>query len=83
MYICESVYGHDFLPEEIMNSIKQYDGVLRFVLVDKEDRAFEVERFCYLGSVDDWIYLDGSDDMESLVKEYVPHLGKDSFYELV
>ncbi|RIW34287.1 hypothetical protein D3H55_09910 [Bacillus salacetis] len=61
---------------------QQYDTQLRFALIDENERTFEVERFCYSGSIDDWIPIDGSEDLETLVQEYTQHLGKDSFYEL-
>lgn len=60
-----------------------YGTQLRFRLVDSEARIFTVERFCYLGSIDDWIDLDSSADLGELVHEYAPHLGKASFYELM
>ena len=59
-----------------------YSPMMRFVLVDKESREFEVERWCFLGSIDDWIEIDGSNDLAGLVKKYCKHLGKESFYEL-
>ncbi|QHS21822.1 hypothetical protein GWK91_02170 [Virgibacillus sp. MSP4-1] len=68
--------------KEEMNRFKEYETVMRFRLVDKEDRIFEVERFCFIGSIDDWIMVDGSDDLRELVEENVQHIGEDSFYEL-
>lgn len=62
---------------------KTYETKLRFILIDEEMRIFAVERFCYLGSVDDWIDLDSSDDLKQLVGEYVQHIGQESFYELI
>jgi hypothetical protein len=59
-----------------------YLGLLRFVYNEK-DRTYRVERFCFAGGVDDWLYLDSSPSIEPLVSEYCPHLGKDSFYELM
>jgi hypothetical protein len=59
-----------------------YAPMMQFVLVDKKTREFEVERWCFRGSVDDWIGLDSSTDLEALVKKYGRHLGKESFYEL-
>jgi hypothetical protein len=70
------------IPPALQPKYKQYDTQLRFVLIDENERAFEVERFCYLGSIDDWIHIDESEDLETLVQEYTQHLGKDSFYEL-
>lgn len=60
-----------------------YSPMMRFVLVDEEDREFIVERWCFRGSIDDWIFLDTSNDLTGLVKRYCRHLGKDSFYELI
>lgn len=60
-----------------------YLPVLRFVLVDKEERLFEVERYCFRGTVDDWIFIDGGHDLQELSKKYCSHLGRLSFYELV
>jgi hypothetical protein len=70
------------LSEHLINKNKQYDTQLRFVLVDEDEQRFEVERFCYLGCVDDWIYLDDSTDLEKLVRDYTQHLGKGSLYGL-
>ncbi|MGM0843701.1 MAG: hypothetical protein ACQEUT_01900 [Bacillota bacterium] len=70
------------IPPLLVDKYKQYDTQLRFVLIDEEERIFEVERFCYLGDIEDWIYIDNSADLESLVQEYAQHLGQDSFYDL-
>jgi hypothetical protein len=59
-----------------------YSPMMQFVLVDEETREFEVERWCFRGSVDDWLGLDSSTDLKALVKKYGRHLGKESFYEL-
>jgi hypothetical protein len=73
----------------IRNTLRQtieqfmtYTPVLRFQLSDPETRRFLTQRYCFLGSIDDWIFIGGSDSLEQLVQEYIPHLGKDSFYEL-
>ncbi|OLO42392.1 hypothetical protein BTR23_04005 [Alkalihalophilus pseudofirmus] len=71
------------IPKQLLHKYKQYGTELRFVLVDQEERTFEVERFCYKGGVDDWIFLAESNDLAKLVQDYTQHLGKDSFYELV
>jgi hypothetical protein len=54
---------------------------MRFVLVDEKRRWFHVERMCYLGDAD-WLLLDGG-DLKRLVEDYCPHLGRESFYELI
>ena len=60
-----------------------YSPMMRFVLVDKKSREFAVERWCFLGSIDGWIPIDGSNDLAELVKKYCKHLGRESFYELI
>ncbi|MGD6803464.1 hypothetical protein [Rossellomorea aquimaris] len=70
------------VPPQLLDKYKHYDTQMRFVLIDEDERSFEVERFCYLGGIDDWIYIDDSTDLESLVREYVQHLGQESFYDL-
>jgi len=60
----------------------QYRPVLRFVLADAKTRTFRAERWCWKGSVDDWLDLHDEDDLDPLAGKYVKHLGKDSFFEL-
>ena len=59
-----------------------YSKMLRFVLADEDKRSFAVERWCFLGSIDDWYFLSLGDSLAKLAARYVPHLGKDSFYDL-
>jgi len=60
----------------------QYTSDMQFVLVDETKRTFATQRYCYLGSIDDWIPIGRSDNLPSLVKQYVKHLGKESFVTL-
>ncbi|BAY81551.1 hypothetical protein NIES267_10280 [Calothrix parasitica NIES-267] len=59
-----------------------YSPMLRFVLNDEQKRIFMTERFCFLGSIDDWIEIGEPDILKKLVEKYVKHLEKESFYEL-
>ena len=59
-----------------------YSPEMEFILVDEERRLFVVRRYCYLGSIDDWTEIDGPNDLEKMVREYIGHLGEDSFFEL-
>lgn len=70
------------MQETLLHSVT-YSPVMQFVLGDEETREFAVERWCFRGSVDDWIRLDRDRDLEALVKKYAPHLGQESFYELI
>ncbi|MDE5413998.1 hypothetical protein [Alkalihalobacterium chitinilyticum] len=83
IYTVDPSISNGSIPKQLLHKYKQYATDLRFVLVDKEERIFEVERFCYKGGIDDWIFLDQSNDLEKLVQDYIQHLGKDSFYELM
>jgi hypothetical protein len=50
---------------------QHYTAMLRFSLDDKEKRQFIAERYCFRGSIDDWIYLSGPDDFTNIIKGYV------------
>ena len=39
----------------------RYSKMMRFVLTDETSRAFNVERWCFLGSIDDWYFLGGGE----------------------
>jgi hypothetical protein len=49
---------------------------------DEKARTFITQRYCYLGSIDDWIPVGRSGKLPRLVKWYVKHLGKESFVTL-
>ena len=59
-----------------------YMAIMRFVLEDKDARLFITERFCFKGSIDDWIFVDGPADLADQVGQYIKHLGQESFYDL-
>lgn len=65
-----------------LQSVLSYSPMLQFVLVDKEKRLFEARRYCFLGSIDDWISISGAEPLSELVKTYVQHLGEESYYDL-
>ncbi len=59
-----------------------YQAILRFVLKDANRRLFAPERYCFRGSVDDWISIGPPGRLLVLARRYFKHLGKESFYEL-
>jgi len=71
------------VSERVKQEMLHYTPVLLFQLVDAEHRLFIPQRFCYLGAIDDWIVIGEHDTLEQHIKRFVPHLGKDSFYELI
>jgi len=70
-------------PEKFLARILSYTPMMKFVLVDEEQRIFIAQRYCFRGSIDDWIEIGKPDLLPKLVKQYVKHLGRDSFYELL
>jgi hypothetical protein len=45
-------------------------------------RLFAPERYCFRGSVEDWISIGPPDSVAKLAAKHLKHLGQDSFYEL-
>ncbi len=60
----------------------QFTPVLRFILADAERRTFRAERWCYLGSIDDWIDVGPTRPVDELARQLVPRLGSDRFFEV-
>jgi hypothetical protein len=59
-----------------------YSPMLVFQLVDTARHTFQTLRYCFLGSVDDWIEIGKPGKLATLVKRYVKHPGQDSYVEL-
>ena len=59
-----------------------YSPIMRFILEDRKKRLFTTERFCFMGSIDDWIYIGGAESLHKQAKKFIRHLGKESFFEL-
>jgi hypothetical protein len=60
----------------------QFTPVMRFILVNAERRTFCAERWCYLGSVDDWIDVGPMGSVDDLARRLIPKLGTDQLFEL-
>jgi hypothetical protein len=71
--------------QEFCDRHAHFSPLLRFALVDPQKRLFVAERFCFRGSIDDWMHLlgGGPDSLQTLAGRYVKHLGEESFYELM
>ena len=70
---------------ELMTTLRHvihFSPMLVFQLVDGTRRIFQTQRYCFLGSVDDWIEIGKPGKLATLVKKYVKHLGQDSYVEL-
>lgn len=64
------------------NRHTQFSQVMQFILEDADQRNFRAERWCYRGSVDDWIYAGHAGKIDSLAEKLTPVLGTDDFYNL-
>ena len=58
-----------------------YFPMMQFLLEDEKRRTFIAQRYCFIGSIDDWIDI-GHGPLTKLVKRYVKHLGQESYFEL-
>ena len=61
----------------------QYDKMMRFTLVNADERLFSTDRWCFRGSIDDWLPIGGPEPLERALERFVPHLGQESFFELM
>ena len=68
--------------DDILEKTQRYTPVLRFTVQDEERRLFVAERYCFRGSVEGWIVLSGYEKLGVLAKEFVKHVGRDTFFEL-
>ena len=68
--------------KDLLAQMISYSPVMQFVLIDEEKREFVTQRYCFLGSIDDWIGIGKPDKLQNLVKKYVKHLGQESYYSL-
>jgi hypothetical protein len=60
-----------------------YSPMLRFALYDADRRTFTAQRWCFLGGIDDWVFLAEPRSLADQVANYAKHLGKKSFYEIL
>jgi hypothetical protein len=56
---------------------------MRFVLEDKKTREYQAERWCYSGSIDDWIPVESPGPLPKLTRKLCRHLARESFFELI
>jgi hypothetical protein len=67
---------------ELLDRRAQFTPVMRFILVDAETRDFGAQRWCYRGSIDDWIDVGAFRPVGQLAQQLIPTLGTDRFFEL-
>ena len=60
-----------------------YSPMLQFILEDAQRRTFVTQRYCFRGAIDDWVDLGTPGKLATLVQNYVRHLGKESYFDLM
>jgi len=60
----------------------RFSPIMRFILEEPEERIFSPQRWCFRGSIDDWIDIQSPAKIEVLAKNLLPTLGTDDFFEL-
>jgi hypothetical protein len=68
--------------QEQMDKMARFSPVLRFILIDPEERNFYGERWSYMDDIDAWIEIGESGKLEKLTHRLIPKLGTDDFFEL-
>jgi len=63
---------------QLLRESIHYSELVRFMLLDDKRRTFVTQRYCFIGSIDDWIEIGRSGKLAHLVKQHVKHLGKES-----
>ncbi len=87
--LLESIRGLGFMQhtsqfmKQAIVQTSTFSKAVRFQLVDEKKRLFSIERWCFRGSIDDWIDLEYAKPLSKLVQKYFPTLGTDEFYEWV
>jgi len=79
----------EFFPHLSETSLREisarhasFQPMMRFGLADEDQRLFLPERYCFRGSVQDWIPIGRPEPLAKLIRKYLPHLGNESFFDL-
>jgi len=60
-----------------------YSPMFRFTLGNETERLFHLHRWCYRGAIDGWFPLSPDRPLDELAADYLPHLGQESYFELM
>jgi hypothetical protein len=70
------------LVQEQLDIMAHFGPIMRFILVDPQERTFRAERWSYFGVIDDWIDTGDSGKLDILARRLISKLGTDDFFEL-
>lgn len=66
-----------------LSRFANYAPELKFDLFDQQRRTFLASRYCHRRSMEGWMRLSRMDgSLSELAKKLLPHIGKESFFEL-
>jgi len=65
--------------DDMLNTATEYSPIMRFTLADEKKRTFVAERYCFLGSIDDWIHFGGPAGLGKIAGPCIEYLREDSF----
>jgi hypothetical protein len=68
--------------QDQLDKSARFSPIMRFILLDPDDRKFKAERWSYMGDIDDWIDIWESGKLGNLAHRLIPKLGTDDFFEL-
>lgn len=69
--------------QEHLDRSAQFSPVLRFTLVNPDEREFKAERRSYFGRGDKWITTGQWGRIEDLARRLIPKLGSDDSFQIV
>ena len=75
-------FNDSLFVDEALGISVDYAPIMKFILEDEKKRTFIANRYCYLGSIDDWIFLGGPGPLKEIAKDNIKHLGKESLFEI-
>lgn len=69
--------------EQLRNMFMSYSAMMKVLIMDEDALGkYVIQRYCFRGSIDDWITIGISEDLKTVIDKYSYHLGKESFFEL-
>lgn len=74
--------GRDVDVEGMVARSRRLSPEFRLLLVDEERRLYQPQRFCCLGSIDDWIDIGKLGRLPDLLERYLKYLGTESWYDV-
>ena len=82
--ISERLGMSSFDMKRLSAFLKNFSELMKIKVVSIDgNKSYEVMRFCFRGSIDDWITIGWDTDLKKLAQQYLIHLGKESYYDLM